>query len=74
MSKNRFTSSNQFGQKPNPTNKSFFKLPGDNNAAFSSLIKTAITHASHNSMKSYDLNIVDAFLISEDPTISKARE
>lgn len=77
MSKDRFTSSNRFRHKPNHTNLSVFKLPGDNNAAFSSLVKKAISHASHNSVKSYDLysiNIVDASLISEDPTISNAIE
>lgn len=77
MLKDRFTSSKQFEHKINHTNLSVFKLPGDNNAPVSALVKTAITHASHNSMKSYDLyliNISEASLISEDPTISKARE
>lgn len=70
-------SSKQFGHKINYTNLCVFTIPGNNNAPVSALVKTAITHASHNSTMSYDLyliNISEASLISEDPTISKARE
>lgn len=61
------TSLNRFGHKTN--HKNLFRLPGDNNAPVNALVKTPITHASHNSKKSnglYSINTGEAPLISAD--------